>query len=202
MRRSENGAGLEYQIAVAEWGQRQGVVGEGHSNVEPLNYQKMELALMAEVVVDSNPPMELGADYKNKLAYRPLAGGGMERHCVLRKCFAQKEGQHVTDSNAPLENRADYKNKLAYRLLAGSGTERRYVLRKCFAQREGQHLMDSNPPLRHRVDYRNKLAHRALIGVGMGQRYVQQKCFVQKGEQHLVGSNPPLEPEHRNTLAH
>ena len=136
LRRYENGAGLEYENAVAGWGQRQGVVGEDNSYVEPLNYQQMELALMAEVVVDSNPPMEFGADYKNKLAYRPLAGGGMERRYVLRKCFAQKEGQHVTDSNAPLGNRADYRNKLAYRPLAGSDMERRYVLRKCFAQKE------------------------------------------------------------------
>ena len=136
LRRYENGAGLEYEYAVAEWGQRQGVVGEGNRNMEPLNHQKMELALMAEVVVDSNPPMELGADYKNKLAYRPLAGAGMERRYVLRKYFVQKEGQHVTDSNAPLENRADYRDKLAYCPRAGSGMERRYVLRKCLAQKE------------------------------------------------------------------
>ena len=86
--------------------------------------------------MDGNSPLELGADYKNKLAYRPLAGGGMERHCVLRKCFAQKEAQHVMDCDAPLEFGADYKNKLAHRPLAGSGMERRYAQRKCFAQKE------------------------------------------------------------------
>ena len=158
LRRYENGAGLEYQNAVVEWGQRQGVVGEGNSNMEPLNYQNLELALMAEVVVDSNPPMELGADYKNKLAYRPLAGGGMERRCVLRKCFAQKEGQHLMDSNPPpLGHRAGYKNKLAHRPLIEVGMGQRYVQQKCFVQKGEQHLVDSNPQLG--PEHRNTLAH-------------------------------------------
>ena len=86
--------------------------------------------------MDGNSPLELGADYKNKPAHRPLPGGSMERRHVLRKCFAQKEAQHVMDCDAPLEFGADYKNKLAHRPLAGSGMERRYALRKCFAQKK------------------------------------------------------------------
>jgi len=90
------------------------VVGESYSNVEPLNYQQMVLALLAEFVVDSNPPLEPGADYRNEQAYRPLVGVGMKRHYVQRKYFAQKEEPDVMDSNPPLEPGADYRNKLAH----------------------------------------------------------------------------------------
>ena len=113
---------------------------------------------MAEVVVDSNPPMELGADYKNKLAYRPLAGGGMERRYVLRKCFAHKEEQHLMDSNPPpLGHRAGYRNKLAHRPLIGVGMGQRYVQQKCIVQKGEQQLVDSNPPLG--PEHRNTQAH-------------------------------------------